>query len=200
MADQFHQIKQAYELVDFSVEAVLSASAKKGAKCVCGPGCATCCSQPIPLTPAELLLLKRHISENFSLQKLSLLLQRCASFAGKEPVARPCPMLLDGVCQVYDVRPIACRRYLVSGHKCEVGEDPVAHRPFDMIIPSRHALDAALLSLYSWHVGHCQKNGDMPCHKTDQEKLSWMRKITTIIQTEDWPQFFREQIKAKSAS
>lgn len=49
-----------------------------------------------------------------------------------------------GSCMVYPVRPIACRRYLVSAKACEIGEDISMTRPNDIIKPAREYLYAAV--------------------------------------------------------
>lgn len=123
------------------------------------------------------------------MQNLSLAITK--AFQIKAPAKRPCPLLLDGICQAYAMRPIACRRFLVCGRQCEAGEDPATNRPEEMIIPARRALDAALLDLYHWHAANYQALGlARPKAGPDAEKLAWMRQSTTFLQGVDWEKVF----------
>jgi Fe-S-cluster containining protein len=48
-----------------------------------------------------------------------------------------CPFLLDTVCSIYPVRPLACRDFFVYGEPCKMNEDPFVTRPNDMHPPNR---------------------------------------------------------------
>ena len=107
----------------------------------CRAGCSACCSQAVPVTPAEVRsvvaavgrlpddrrsdVARRVAAVNGYLTEAGV---SAATFtaAAADPDARrvvarryfgldlPCPLLFDGVCSVRADRPLACRQYLVS--------------------------------------------------------------------------------------
>ena len=120
----------------------------------CGPGCAACCRELIPVTPPEIMglfLWLRHHPE-ISLPK--------PEEEGKPLMA--CPLLLNEGCRAYPVRPIACRRFVVFETPCVNGEQPLRTRPGDVLKPSRHALAHALRLTLPWY----GKDGPAP-HEAD---------------------------------
>jgi hypothetical protein len=87
---------------------------------VCQAGCDFCCHNQVELTAPEALLLGSFLMDRLSPANLQLLLERVetslARRAGKTKIqlaARraqfPCPLLEDGRCSVYEVRPLMCR-------------------------------------------------------------------------------------------
>lgn len=86
----------------------------------CRAGCFACCSQPIPVSLAELLAIRAFLR-----------------LSGGKPVpgGRFCPFLRTGLCAIYPVRPFACRRYLIFNRVCAEDEDPTATRPEDVLRP-----------------------------------------------------------------
>lgn len=96
---------------------------------VCGPGCPFCCSNQVELLAPEALLLGHYVEHNFSLEEQQDLLAGIARNlklrAGKSPAElaaiRPqllCPLLREGSCAVYPVRPLFCRVH----HSLEVAQ------------------------------------------------------------------------------
>jgi len=55
-----------------------------------------------------------------------------------------CPFLIDSVCSIYPVRPLACRQFNVFGKPCTDGEDPYYTRPEDVLKPREPYLGRAL--------------------------------------------------------
>lgn len=98
---------------------------------------------------------------------------------------RPCPFLLAESCAVYPVRPIACRRFLISGAKCSPGEDPTRSRPGALIVPASASRDEALELLYAWHGARWRELG-LPKPPPLTGKLDWLAGITTVAQAIDW--------------
>ena len=135
--------------------------ARAGRALACGPGCAACCRQAIPVSVAEGAAIRLFLD----LAGLSLALATGAltenagamSMEGAGPGNNPegslraksvdaeddpsrCPFLQAGCCAIYPVRPFACRRFLVFGRTCEQDEDPTVTRPEDMFKPSQKKL------------------------------------------------------------
>ena len=92
-----------------------------GAGVDCQKGCSFCCWLRIDVQAHEVFLILQHIESAWSTEELAALradarITREAltglDFTGREAMQRPCLLLRDGLCSVYDVRPAACRRYL----------------------------------------------------------------------------------------
>jgi Fe-S-cluster containining protein len=109
----------------------------------CRAGCSACCSQAVPVTPAEIRSVVAAIARLRDERRADITRRvevvtatalaagvSAATFdeAGPDPVARraaastyfgldqPCPLLFDGVCSIRDDRPLACREYLVASN------------------------------------------------------------------------------------
>lgn len=164
---------EAMAMVDQSVQTAIARAEAQGRRLACGPGCGTCCNQPVPLTQLEGIVLVRYAQ-----------LRVVPSL--KRPLPRAegmhCPLLVDGKCSAYPVRPLACRRYLVLDKPCAPGECPTESRPDDMLLPSRQALEKALVHMLPWYADR----PDYP--KTDDSKTLWtfFRSITTLLQNLPW--------------
>ncbi len=116
--------------LDRSLHKELEAALASGGRTLaCKAGCFACCSQPIPLSLAEVLAIKAFLR-----------------LSGVEPGdgKKACPFLNEGLCAVYPVRPFACRRYLVFNQICTANEDPTITRPEDVLRPSQADLFKAL--------------------------------------------------------
>lgn len=68
-----------------------------GSQIACGPGCAGCCGQVLELLPVEFY----HLQAAAGRMALS----------GPAPSAGACPVLHDGLCRLYDCRPVICRTH-----------------------------------------------------------------------------------------
>jgi Fe-S-cluster containining protein len=86
----------------------------------CEAGCAWCCYQRVSASPAEVLRIVDYLRKTRTAEELLDLRQRLAATDtlthGRTAQARlalrqPCPLLVDGQCSVYHVRPLVCRGY-----------------------------------------------------------------------------------------
>ena len=85
----------AFALVDCGVAESI---ASRGEQPACGPGCCHCCTQPIPLTPLEILALRLFVELELPADKRDKLKAAFASFHGKRAtLGDTCPFLLGGV-------------------------------------------------------------------------------------------------------
>jgi Fe-S-cluster containining protein len=86
----------------------------------CAPGCTYCCHNQVEVTPAEVFLLAKVISQYFLPRKLELLkektLRLAALKAGRSKAelaaarqSQPCPLLTEDKCAAYPWRPFMCR-------------------------------------------------------------------------------------------
>ena len=87
----------------------------------CKAGCHYCCCKPgVLLSIPELLRILARIHSTFSKADVLALGERAKRY-GEQVAGRnfndlvdesvPCPLLVDGLCSVYDVRPLVCRGY-----------------------------------------------------------------------------------------
>jgi hypothetical protein len=87
---------------------------------VCRPGCTPCCYNQVEVTPPEALLIGYFVAQNFSAEDLVALKKKVTAAChrklgkSKKKLARlraklPCPLLVEGRCSVYQVRPLVCR-------------------------------------------------------------------------------------------
>lgn len=177
--------------VDASVAEAVAAARGAGRALACGPGCDTCCRQPIPVTPLEFLLMRAHMRLRLDAATRFRLEAQLAAQVAAEPDAlrRPCPFLLDGSCSVYAARPLACRRYLVLDRPCAPGEVCTESRPGDMLIPARGALMEALAMTFPWYAARWRELGltRPPAAEPHSEAAqAWLRSVTVPVQRLAW--------------
>jgi len=100
--------------------AYAGAPAEARAAVACRAGCDACCHVPVGVQAHEVLIVAQHVQTTFSPVALEDLIARAAehraAFAGRTSfermsLRRPCPMLHDGNCTVYEARPEACRSH-----------------------------------------------------------------------------------------
>lgn len=124
-------IKEVYHIVDDMIAGCL----KTGKKPPCKTRCFLCCYMQVRATPLEVLCIVDFLHTRLSPSELSKLRQRLTvtdeTTRGLDSHQRACtktvcPLLVDGKCSVYPVRPIACRVYhSLNLVDCEVPLDDV---------------------------------------------------------------------------
>jgi len=111
----------------------------------CILGCCHCCRYHILMNAAEAHTLAQYVKREFSAEQIDDLRLRTQQWhewdnsrPGRHPVAETvqqtdlsdytpcCPLLVDGACIAYPVRPVVCRTHLVSSHPllCRAATDP----------------------------------------------------------------------------
>lgn len=123
---------------------------KRRQKVACGEGCFHCCLNPtVPITAIELAGISWFACEQLTGDireevKAQLLIH-------EETTA--CPFLVNKVCSIYPVRPIACRAFHVFGEKCTPGEDPWLTRRKDIWSHGKEtALKVSMKILPFWEI------------------------------------------------
>lgn len=139
---QENYVKSVYLCVDEAAERELNRLyAAKGVIATCKPGCFHCCGQYILTNIAEAKALVHYIKREFSRDQIENLRIRTKQWHEWDE-ARPvrdrathideqltfftygyCPMLVEGKCSAYSMRPTICRTHFVCS-------DPSACRPF----------------------------------------------------------------------
>ena len=100
----------------------------RGMALACKPGCAYCCHQLVVLTckaDGEVILktVKDRLTKGEFDEFARFVREQAASINAMphteaEKRRWPCPLLKDGKCLVYDVRPVACRSVLSTDSEC----------------------------------------------------------------------------------
>ena len=198
----------AFAVVDCGVA---QAIAHRGQIPACGPNCYQCCIQPIPATPLEILALRMFVrlelvpdhmkghavghEPNYLVGHVSgiapevgqALTAGFASFTGEAVrLGAACPLLHEGRCAVYPVRPMACRRFVVYEASCAKGEDPASTRPHQVLQPGQDFLQAALRHTLPWY----RERYPLPAMPTAAEAQAFFRSVTTILQAVPWATYF----------
>ncbi len=106
----------------------------------CKPGCHYCCfNQPV-VTPPEALLLGHHVEQTFTHQEKQELIHRITNVVeitnskSLDEIAMlryelSCIFLKDGMCMVYQVRPVVCRTCTsISAEHCKMIFESRNHR------------------------------------------------------------------------
>jgi len=98
-------------------EAYLS-SQREGARIHCEAGCHACCYEWVACTvPEAVMVARRLVSEGRGADALSRIdqyVERTMGIGDQNAHWRahvPCPFLSDGLCSIYDYRPVACRQH-----------------------------------------------------------------------------------------
>jgi Fe-S-cluster containining protein len=79
----------------------------------CREGCAYCCYQSVEVTIPEAILVAVHLADPEDPRREALLARIDAQASKSKPErrhrGRPCPLLVDSRCSVYEDRPLMCR-------------------------------------------------------------------------------------------
>lgn len=108
----------------------LKQSAANGMPMTCGKGCSACCSEPVYVNAAEARLMLANLPEPERAgvaertSQWATRLKASGLLKEKQPhvlkwlrVNAPCPFLKDGLCLVYQHRPLGCRYHTAVGPK-----------------------------------------------------------------------------------
>lgn len=126
----------------------------------CRKGCGTCCRIQVVATAPEVLMVARYVramADGFRKVGIDLPARLAAASAaapetaGTMALGRECPFLVEGICVIYPVRPLACRGHVsfneeacVAALEGEADEVPVSesHRTVRALVQG--ALQSAL--------------------------------------------------------
>jgi len=139
----------AYYIVDKGVFKAIEAEKKRGKKLACRKACSSCCSthKDVPVYPLELVGISWYATEKISGGEREVLKERLKNHHEKGP----CPLLVDGICSVHPMRPIACRQFNVFNNPCSDGEDPYYSRRDDVLQPVKKYVDQAFFIMFPFY-------------------------------------------------
>ncbi|MGC9044940.1 MAG: YkgJ family cysteine cluster protein [Thermodesulfovibrio sp.] len=181
----------AYAIMDEGVKRDIKKYEKLGRRLACRRGCSSCCKthRDIPVYPIEIVGIYWYVIEKVKEPlrakiKASLISHNRGDF---------CPFLIDEVCSIYPVRPLACRQFNVFNRPCSAGEDPFYTRPEDVLKPSEHYLGKALYETTPFYNVY-----------TDEERVDFinsgrLNSLVRILQNYPWIELARRIDNVKKA-
>ncbi len=142
----------AYRIADQGLAQAIAGQQARGRQLACAKGCSACCRShsTIPVYPLELVGLTWYATEQLAEPlRTTLQAQLTTHVSGN-----PCPFLVQGVCSVHPLRPLACRQFNVFGRACAEGEDAYYTRREDVLDPVTHAMDEAFYTMLPYYGIH----------------------------------------------
>ena len=146
----------AFHIADQGVWASIHREEAKGRKLACAKGCSACCitHRSIPVYPIELTGIAWYVTEKLQGELRDRLQERLSANRPGDP----CVFLVDGVCAIHPMRPLACRHFNVFSTPCAEGEDAYFTRRKDVLIPIQTYMDEAFFHMLPFYGVH--KAGD----------------------------------------
>lgn len=143
--DDYHGgLRRALGLFDQLNAQIIESS---GLKLACCEGCSICCWLRVDVYAHEVFLIAHHVRARFAQTEISELTARLALHSGKVLPLTPyehatqntvCPLLQNGRCSIYAVRPHSCRRHhSLDFAACQFTYD----HPTDLEAPAPHDRD-----------------------------------------------------------
>jgi Fe-S-cluster containining protein len=173
----------------------------------CGRGCAFCCMNTwIEVTAPEVIFTVKNLPEAQRERATEAVLRACSRTEGitleeRVKLAVPCPLLEQGVCSIYQVRPVACR-LAVSADSEVCRRSFLEHSGEGIPVPApwgplrqgyRVALEAALLNAgLDWNM--TEWNSALRSVLEDEGvEAAWLRgeRVLAQIQRLHRPSFFQ---------
>lgn len=147
--DWLSPLLDAYFIVDKGVSEAVKREERKHRKLACSKGCSGCCRthHTIPVYPLELVGISWYAVEKISAPERETLKNLLRSYREYGS----CPFLLEEVCIVYPMRPIACRQFNVFDKPCTENEDPYYTRPKDIMPPAKRHVDQAFFIMLPFY-------------------------------------------------
>ena len=169
---------ESYFIADQGVAEGIRRGEQQGRKLACHRGCAACCRthKTIPVYPLELVGLSWYATEKIhgrARTELKVQLRRHRN-------GEACPFLVDEVCSVHAMRPLACRHFNVFDRECAEGEDAFYTRRQDVLTPIRRYKEAALAITLPFY-GITKKIEQRRVLKTGS-----VHKLARVMQDFDW--------------
>ena len=141
----------AYNIIDRACSVGLHEEEnKRNQKLACGSGCYHCCLNPtVPITEIEFNGITWFATEKLVGDVRKAVMKHLLAHEDTQA----CPFLVNKICSIYPLRPIACREFHVFGEKCKADEDVFFTRRNDMWSPSReNARKVSMTILPYWGV------------------------------------------------
>jgi Fe-S-cluster containining protein len=177
----------AYYIVDKGIAEAVESKNRKGRELACSKGCSYCCSthRDIPVYPLELVGISWYVIEKVSGSLREVLRDRLENYSQNSP----CPFLIDSICGVHLVRPMACRQFNVFGKPCSAGEDPYHTRREDVLSPVKKHVDQAFFIMLPFY--GVEKESD----RKGLIEQGAMHKMVRVLQECNWQSLAKKMDK-----
>jgi Fe-S-cluster containining protein len=155
---------------------------KQGCSVACHKGCSACCLNPVvPISELELRGISWYVSEQLDQNTQDQLIPRLENHKDTSE----CPFLLNHICSIYPMRPIACRIFHMFRKACTPYEKVIRTRPQDVFTQNRDTARRVALRFL---------DADVYGLKTELEKeeafdQGIMMKMSTQMHEVDWTRF-----------
>jgi hypothetical protein len=126
LTDVVSLVREIYRVCDD----VIAGCLRNGSKLPCKKGCVWCCYLRVKVTPLEVICIIDDLQSNLKVSELSALRQRIIETdemtrgvdgIGRVRLKRICPLIVEGKCLAYRIRPITCRMYhSLDASECEL--------------------------------------------------------------------------------
>jgi len=133
------QILDAYHITDTGVSEGIRRRELQGRKLACSKGCAACCRShtDIQVYTLELVGINWYVTEKGCGPVRDQLNERLLDYEEQAG----CPFLVDEVCSIHAMRPMACRQFKVFDTVCRGGENAWHTRRQDVMEPLKKYSD-----------------------------------------------------------
>jgi len=168
----------AYAVADRGVAEGIRREERQGRRLACCKGCSSCCRthKTIPVYPLELVGISWYATEKIQGPVRERLKVRLRAHTEGDA----CPFLVDDICCVHPVRPLACRHFNVFGEVCAEGEDAYYTRRNDVLSPIKRYMDDAFHAMLPFH-GIKKK-----AERRKVVKTGAMHRMARVMQELDW--------------
>ncbi|MCW7754216.1 YkgJ family cysteine cluster protein [Desulfobotulus sp. H1] len=139
----------AFYIADQGVAAAIHREETKGKKLACSMGCASCCitHRSIPVYPIELVGISWYATEVMPNPLREKLAKKLLSYQPGDP----CAFLVETICSIHPMRPLACRHFNVFSTPCAEGEDAFYTRRKDVMVPMQDYMDEAFFHMLPFY-------------------------------------------------
>jgi Fe-S-cluster containining protein len=183
---------KTFELTDQTMREQMQAQGVEH-KIACKKGCSVCCKNvEMPILSAEIETIGWHIKNRVGRELRRKILNKVDK---QKPNSVACPFVINDSCSIYQVRPLACRTYLIMNQACRPGENILETRFDDRVDFESLKMQASLRPL----VGLVDENAE----KLDTESDDFQRMLGFIISQRvslsdmDWKGFLKFYMQQK---
>jgi Fe-S-cluster containining protein len=168
----------AYAIMDKGVAQAITKEQEKGNKLACTKGCSHCCKihKDIPIYPLELVGISWYVTEKISGSEREILMDHLRNYSENSP----CPFLVNNICSIYPMRPLACRQFNVFGKVCDDGEDPYHTRREDVLQPVKKHVDQAFFIMFPFY------GVEKESERAKLVEEGAMHRMVRVLQGLDW--------------
>ncbi len=168
----------AYFITDQGVAEGIELMRRKGHQLACAKGCSSCCvtHRSIPAYPIELVGITWYVVEKLMDPMRSHLQIRLQQHRKGDP----CAFLVDGICSIHLLRPMACRQFNVFNRICEEGEDAYYTRRHEVLTPLKKYTNKAFMATMPFYGERSRaeyrkivENGMMHVAAKDMQQCNW---------------------------